>query len=668
MRVPSIRHALADVRALGASAPVRALYEVSKRSNFHGVLFHSRTRRHFRSSPVLLGRRVPETEEARSRCLADAELIRSEGARVFGDRAKTGFHASWHLDPLSGKEWPRRSWWQIDIRSEKRLSDVKHVWEAGRHRDLVILARAAALDPEGEWLDLLIHSLTRWCAENPPEVGVHWYSSLELALRAIAWSQVLALVGSALPTDVRTSMDDQLVASARHIMTELPYTISSMKNNHMLGDALGLIVLARMFPHHPRHKLWARIGERLFAQQLSRHMRPDGSMVEDSLSYHRFVLEMLIVRHMLGGAPPAVETAMGAAATHLQRIGVLDGPVPQYGDWDEGRVLASSGDPLDVAGSTALALALSGRTDAASLTPEYDELAWYGTALDTRIAERPSTGARSALSDGASGVHVATSGGIAHVVRGPWNVWLKAGAGPSHGHADLTSVWVAHGRQWVIADPGTGTYNGPLVIRNGLRTSRAHPVIRPDGCDQLGPHRAFRWQRRANGYLAPPVNLPDCTVLFGWHDAYSAAEDPIQFARTVVISEESVVIIDAADHARAAWHLTVPLHPAVHLDGSELRVGSSFLPVFGLEYAKAVSGQQEPYLGWHSETYGHTEPATWLSAALPATARHVWGIGDSEVRLRGDGVVVGGHHLAVTWRPAPALVVDGARLSGDVHE
>lgn len=42
---------------------------------------------------------------------------------------------------------------------------------------------------------------------------------------------------------------------------------------------------------------------------------------------------------------------------------------------------------------------------------------------------------------------------------------MRAGAGPSHGHADLTSVWVQRDAAWVFSDPGTGTYNGLLEVK-----------------------------------------------------------------------------------------------------------------------------------------------------------------------------------------------------------
>ncbi|MET0417393.1 MAG: hypothetical protein ABW022_15385, partial [Actinoplanes sp.] len=434
-----LRAITVDMRALGLSAPLRAAYEASKRSGFHAVLFRGETRRHHPALLVPMTRMAPIADEAAQRCLDDAGQVLRDGLRVFGGRVTTGVSAPWCTDPLTGRQWPAGDpWWRVDIRSEARLSDVKHTWEAARHRDLVVLARAARLDPGGPWQDGLGDLLRSWCAQSPPEQGVNWYSSLELALRAIGWNQVLALAGERLPRDVVTDMERQLLASARHLMVELPYTVSSMRNNHMLGDALGLILLSRMFPSARQARWWARTGEWMFAAQQRRHFGPDGRMIEDSLSYHRFVLEMLVVRMLLGGAPPGVHRDLRAASLHLARLGVFDGDVPQYGDWDEGRVLASSGDPLDVAGSAALGLALCGERLPARWYADFDELAWYTPTPGpeaTPEESAPAVRTRSAAT---------TSGGIALVDRGPWRVWFKVDGGPSHGHADLTSIWIKH--------------------------------------------------------------------------------------------------------------------------------------------------------------------------------------------------------------------------------
>jgi hypothetical protein len=602
-----------------------------------------------RAQPPRLGNAVPPGEAAARRCLDDARLILDEGVRVFGHRVRAGPDARWSTDPLTGRSWPAdRPWWRIDIRSRARLSDVKFVWEAGRHRDLVVLARADRLDPHGPWLADLVDRLRTWCRESPPERGVHWGSSLELAVRAIAWSQVLALAGRRLPADLVAVMERHLQASARHVLLELPYTLSSMRNNHLLGDALGLIVLGRVFPTAASAPRWSRTGERIFASQLARHMRDDGSMIEDSLSYHRFVLEMLAVRVLLGDARPGVRHALHRASRYLVDLGVFDGEVPQFGDWDEGRVLACSGDPLDVAGSAALGLALSGERVPKRWYDDYDELAWYAPP-DESTTDRPGRRpARAAAS-------------IVRVDRGPWRVWFKVGGGPSHGHADLTSVWVSHDGAWLVCDPGTGTYNGPLAVRNGLRTSGAHPVQRPDGRDQLGAHRAFRWLHAARGHLAPPLTLADRTVLFGWHDAYRRLDPGLRVGRAVVVGEDHVAILEFVDAPGSArsWSLTVPLHPDVDVKDGALVVGGRAVATFGLDGSTAVRGRTEPFAGWHSRTYGRWEPATWLT--IERDRPRPWGFGTP--RHHPDHpTVVDGFAYGVRWEPAAATLtaVDAA--------
>lgn len=643
-----------DLRALGIAAPIRVGYEASKRSGFHSILFHALRRRPPElPTAVPIGNLETNSGAARTRTLEDAKAILRGGLRVFGRRTQTGVAEPWNRDPNTGRSWPTSTpWWRIDIRTDDRLGDVKFVWEAARHRDLVVLARAARIDPSGPWAATADRMLANWCEQNRPEHGVNWYSSLELSLRAIAWSQVLAIAGDRLRESTRREMADHLLASARHILVELPYTMSSMKNNHMLGDGLGLIVLSRLFPDHRGSRRWACIGNRIFSAQLDRHMRPDGSMIEDSLSYHRFVLEMLIVRVLLGGAPPQVGVAMRAASMHLAKIGVFDGDVPQYGDWDEGRVLASSGDPLDVAATTALGLSLAGEPVPAAWHDRYDELAWYGLA-DPKYGE---------LDFGAWGA-ARVSGGIAYAREGPWRVWFKVGSGPSHGHADLTSVWVQHDGHWVIADPGTGTYNGPMDVRNGFRTSSAHPVLRVWNQDQLVPHRAFRWLHSATGHLAPVVRVRENVVMFGWHDAYERTALNLRVARAIVVDDTSVTVLDwlSSEGAATPWRLTIPLGASIVWAGGALTRSGQTLTSSGLDAASICSGQRAPFAGWTSPTYGQWQSTQWLE--LAGTSRvHAWQVGAGPKPKSNDNgeQVIGALRFQIGW------AVDGAEL--EIHD
>lgn len=603
---------LRDIKALGTSAPLRAGYEASKRSNFHRVLFRDVDPASVPRSVVLeLGSSVPDGPVARQRCLSDARLILEQGIRVFGRRCPTGSQGPWSIDPLTQELWSESApWWQIDIRTERRLSDVKFVWEAGRHRDLVVLARAAVLDPDGPWMAHLTVMLERWMIQCRPERGVHWYSSLELALRAISWAQVISLVGERLSDSVRSQMDHQLMASAQHILLELPYTVSSMKNNHMLGDGLGLVVLGTMFPEKGRR--WRRIGDRLMLAQLRRHMHSDGSMIEDSLSYHRFVLEMFIIRHLLGNSPPEIEEALEGAALHLSRMGVLDGQVPQYGDWDEGRVLADSAEAGSTAGTTLAALALSGYRVAEESFDKFDELAWYlGPVEGGRALPAVEQGCVSA-------------GTFVRLQAGDWRIWFKTGVGLSHQHADVSSVWIMRNDRWLTKDPGTGTYNGPLKVRNGLRASSAHPVWVPAGEDQLIPHRAFRWLRSIGASQSNVGQIGDCTAVLAVHDAF--AETHGRVARTILVSPTGVTVVDSVERPGGVWTMSLPL------GDSEARK-----QFYGLGEETLYVGEEDPWLGWHSSTYGTWDKSAWLVTQHKFESAKRWGVGEPssvEVRIK----------------------------------
>jgi hypothetical protein len=606
---------LRDLVALGRGAPVRVAYEMMKRSGIQGAILRALSRGSRSSSllslPVLRADQIPSA--VAHRCLHDAARIVKDGHRVFGRRMPIGTSLDWHrvgpdADVWSGfGSWPRgEPWWRIDIRTARRIGDVKFCWELGRHRDLVVLARAATLDPSGDWHVALVDRLRSWLSAAPAETGVHWYSNLEIGLRAFAWAQIVSLRGHALPTDVRQGMGRQIAQSRRHLLVDFPYTASSMRNNHLLGDALGLLTIARL-TGRPTGTPTARFARRAFHRQLSQHMRDDGSMVEDSLSYHRFVLEMLAAMVLVGEGSPQVREALRTGARHLVRLGAFDGELPQWGDWDEGRVLATSGEPLDIAGSTALALVLAGEPTAAEWWQRFDEVAWY--------APWPA-GARTLAGYATSAV--AVSGGMARVSVGDWRVWFKCGTAPSHGHADLTHVSVRSGQQWIVVDPGTGTYNGPLTVRNGFRCGSAHNGLQINGLEMFVPHRVFRWLTTAKVRLGAPIILEDGILVWGAHDAFTRGPGGGRVARAVITTRERVVCVDWREPGTpSAAELVVAKPP---------RPGAAGPQLFGLEGATITCGEWKPFQGWHSDTYGRWEPAPWLVRKFNRPGPVVWGI------------------------------------------
>jgi hypothetical protein len=397
-------------------------------------------------------------------------------------------------------------------------------------------------------------------------------------------------------------MHESLYLAGRHLVVDLPYTLSTMRNNHLIGDGLGLVALGRAFQGDRAARRWVRLGDRLIAGQIARHFRSDGSSIEDSLAYNRFVLEMLAARVLLGDAPAELKEAMKASAAYLVRLGVLDGPVPQFGDWDEGRVLTVAEKPEDVDGSVRLALALAGTGAPRRWAERHDEVAWYATSGEPASS-------RGAITDGDD-----AGGAIARAQSGAWTVWLKAGSGPSHGHADLLSTPIRDGRQWVIGDPGTGTYNGAIAQRNYFRSSIAHSVTRLGGVDQLEPHRAFRWRHVADGKLGEGVVIGDTTIMWGIHSAYERLNPSQRLGRVVASSPEGVMVADWVEGVGPfSLVASLPLSPDAIWDGHTIRFPDGATIALGAsgEFS-SVSGGTEPFDGWWSETYGSMVPSTRL--------------------------------------------------------
>jgi hypothetical protein len=574
------------------------------------------------------------------------------GAVSIFDRALVLPENSWQTAPDTGSAWSDQDWWLVDIRSESRTADVKWTWELGRHRHLVILARAWHLENDEAYSLLLNDELVSWLDGNPLEHGVHWYSNLELALRALSWLEILGLARRALPDSTVRRMGQHLWHTGRHITADLPYTASSMRNNHLLGDALGLIAIGRAFREHRLARMWSSLGERLFNGQLTRHMHADGSMIEDSVSYHRFVLEMLAVRVRLGDAPPTVRHALRAASQFLCRLGAFDGPIPQYGDWDAGRVVASSGDAHDLAGAAALGLALSGSGAPTDWRGRFDECAWYGGRGQPVVPDKAERGG------GPCG------GGIGRVEHASWTAWLKVGSAPSHQHADLSSVTIQRRGQLLVGDPGTGAYNGPLEQRNAFRVSAAHNGLRVDGEDQLVPHRAFRWLKSASGAVGTPLDIGDGLVMWGVHDAYRRLTPSRYVTRAVVALDQAIHVIDCIEGPGSPWDLTLALPPGVKYSSGHIVIDGDTLALDVDAPVSVVQGQREPFAGWWSPTYGDIRATQWLQASGHSSLT-AWSIREPTAVptiVEGSRVRVGRHIVAFEWaEDAVTILVDGPR-------
>jgi hypothetical protein len=625
------------VRALGFGAPLRAGYELSKRTVGHDLVFdHLVARGHVPSSFRRLDTPTSISDYVADRTRAHADEICAGRVQVFSTTIEVGGEPNWHAVLHDDGEWPVLPWWKIDIRSESRIGDVKWAWELGRFRHVVILARACWLAPSNdEYADTLRNHLTSFLDQNPPERGVHWYSNLELSLRAYALLQILSLAGPAIGSTLSERVVATLHRIGRHLIADLPYTVSTMRNNHLLGDAIGLCTVGFVFSDHKFGRRCTRIGDRLIRRFLRSAQRDGGTFIEDSISYHRFVVELLSVRATLGSAGPEILTSLKGAADFMARLGVLEGEVPQYGDWDEGRALITTDDPMGLSGSVRAALCLAAGTRDEGWAEVDDEVAWYCLGSVGSVATPPAT-------TGGSDV----GGGIARAVVGDMTVYLKAPAGDSHNHADAGAVAVRTDAGWLIGDPGTGTYNGDEEVRNHFRASIAHNVLRLRGIDQLEPHRAFRWKHRTSGRILEPVALDGGVIMSTWHDAYQRLEVATSIVRVVICLSEAILVADFVS-APDVGNLAITFGPEVSLEDETAELGGQtfVLNIVGATSAANVVGSR-----W-SSTYGNSQPTASVEVQTTPRSPIAWSLSRQiiEYSATDQSLSFDGGRVSVHW-------------------
>jgi hypothetical protein len=244
---------------------------------------------------------------------------------------------------------------------------------------------------------------------------------------------------------------------------------------------------------------------------------------------------------------------------------------------------------------------------------------------------------------------------MARAKVGAFTAWLKAGGGPSHNHADLCSTTIAVDGTWVVGDPGTGTYNGALEMRNYFRSSIAHSVSRLDGHDQLEPHRVFRWVHTADGQIGSPPPLGNGVAMWGLHDAYRRGTPPRAIVRAVVVRPDGVLAVDWVEgEPNAPVALSLPLGPGVaHDEGVLVMPGGARLDLTACGPVTQATGSTSPYDGWWSDTYGTAVPSTRLEVSARADGPVWWSIGregSSAPAAVAGAMRWEGLELALDWR------------------
>jgi hypothetical protein len=462
-------------------------------------------------------------------------------------------------------------------------------------------------------------------------------------LRSLSWLVALEMCADSPALDAETSwqMVRSILASARHIERYL--SLYSSPNTHLLGEAMGLVVIGSALPEFRAASRWRRRGRRLAERALLEQTASDGVYFERSLAYQRYAAEMAAVTLIVAeAAGERVSTRFRARLEKafevlLWAVGP-DGRMPKLGDEDGGWTLPFARPaPGIVSGFLALGAALFGRGDMkpASGRPS-EEVLWLlgtkGAASLARTDSRKPPGSR-----------LFRQGGIASFRTGEDELPVAAlvHCAPidrrrsAHAHADALALTLTTRAGPLLVDSGTCVYASSLADREQFRATYAHNTVVVDGTSQSIPGTCFEWHRTARVDVERWLSSKRFDLLQASHDGYCTARSPIRHRRHVLFVKPDYLLVE--DHLvgkgqhlfEVVWHFAPALDVRITPEGiavaSSKGEGCLLILLDDDEFCLDPGGESD--LGWYSANYGQKAPAPALrvsrQSAAPAIFRTI---------------------------------------------
>jgi len=588
--------------------------------------------RQFRDNDLELGKFIPGLRRplatahlAQSRCprasqatIEAAQQIAFGSIPLGGRVVAVGTPPDWSLEPVCGKRAPATHWSQIAYLDPRVAGDCKFTWELNRHQYFLTLGQAYLLTADDRYASIIAAHLSSWMEDNPPQIGINWTSSLELAFRAISWIWALALIrhSPSLTGSLYLRVLKYLYRHARHIERNLSTYFSP--NTHLTGEALGLLYLGTAFPQFAVAHRWRLTGRRILAAQLARQLFADGVYFEQSTAYHRYTTDFYLHAALLtqsGGPSSGVDPRVDALLNFLLHATRPDGTTPLIGDDDGGRLVMLGQRPAnDFRDTLAIGAALSRRGDCASVAGNsIEEMIWLlgSQGLETydHLRAVPPADTSRAFAD--SGYFV---------LRERWDSdadWALVRCGPhaplsgAHAHADALAIDMSIAGRSMLVDPGTYVYTAARVDRDYFRSGAAHNTLTIDGVSSAEPAAsAFRWRSVPCSRTSAWESTATFDFFEGEHDGYMRLDSPATHRRAVFfVKGEYWVLRDRiesdGDHRvalRLHWAPDVAVSvvdatilQAVAAQGSGASVAARFF---------ARRGRLSCETGWVSRAYG----------------------------------------------------------------
>ena len=464
-----------------------------------------------------------------------------------------------------------------DIRQSDSSPDIRTVWEPARLQHITTLI--AYIHQNAEPRDSKVarqfakDAVIKWIDQNPFLLGPHYISAMECGLRIPVLLYCLKSLDDLLVREYRLILDT-IYLHAWWISKRL--SLYSSLGNHIICECLGLIFAGAVFRKTGEGRQWLEKGFSLLKKELDHQILDDGGPAEQSLSYHRFVLDLywlavdFLEKNKLHDCRD-IKSRLVKGENFLNAFQDNSGNFLSIGDSDDGYAVAPGIAPK-------------------RFKPD-------------RIKH---------------GIRVFKKSGYT-VIKSENRVTFTFDHGPlgmsplyNHGHADALSVTLSKDDKEILADPGTYRYNGVPEFRRYFKGTRAHNTITIDGLDQAVQETGFIWSHTYKAEILKVAEQKDELFVKAHHDGYTRLNSPVRHKRSVLFFDKTTFLIKDTFSGKEIhdFELNFHLHPDAvcsknydwwQIDNQGAKV---FIRLSDELDFLFVKGQEDPLHGWYSPEYG----------------------------------------------------------------
>lgn len=496
---------------------------------------------------------------------------------------------SWFTCPATGFKWSSDFFSNINYRSGGSHGDVRVLWEASRLQQLVVLAHIASSDDSNseKAIQNYLIQLNSWYQNNPPYQGPHYISVMECALRIISLCFASSLIKEKISDQAYWLKQSNLITSHADIILER-LSLHSSSGNHTLTEAVGLIFASKFYSNHPRANKWGDVGSKLFVEEFIRQTNEDGSGIEQTGWYLKFIFELAVITLPLlaDKEKDLIQKRVDVVKKFLSKI-TVNGELLSYGDSDNGYAVSS-----------------------------------FIDFISSRETESCST-------------HHFKDAGLIKISHANSVVFFdygNLGMPPSygHGHADCLSIAFYYKNKSILSDRGTYTYNGDERLRRYFRSTSAHNTIVINQQDQSIQSSRFMWKHEVNHKLILLETHDEGTYVLAKHYGYAERFNCIHW-RGIFLSKQGELYVwdyieGEPELIEGYWHfdpnITLNEQRIIH-DDFELSVNN--LP----GSFQWFNNDLETPIGITSDEYGAMLPSFTVKTVLSAREEQVTVFGNS---------------------------------------